>query len=165
MKDYDDDEDMSDIDDPDLLAERSSSSEAPVPVTQEEAGPPADPESYGAPDAPTTIAEALNQRLQKYKSEELKAKEGGNGSKARRMGRICKQYEDAIRMNKAGRPIPRGDLPEPPGFGPIPVSDAPHAGASQGSQPKSAAASVPAAASASAATVASKNPEPPAAAS
>jgi len=146
--------------------ERSFSRDAPVSVPENpESVPPSDPEQYGAPDAPATIAEALDQRLAKYKSEELKAKEAGNGSKARRMGRICKQYEDAIRMHKAGRPIPRGDLPEPPGFGPIPVSDAPHAGASQGSQPKSAAASVPAAASASAATVASKTPEPPAAAS
>jgi len=142
---------------PPAPAERSSSSEAPETGTQEEAAPPADPESYGAPDAPTTIAEALNQRLQKYKSEELKAKEGGNGSKARRMGRICKQYEDAIRMNKAGRPIPRGDLPEPPGFGPIPSSDPPS------SHSRAAAAPTPAVAVAAAAA-SPKTPDPPVAA-
>merc|ERR1719319_392854 len=32
-----------------------------------------------------------------------------------------------MRLHAAGRPIPRADLPDPPGFGPIPVSDAPAA--------------------------------------
>ena len=47
--------------------------------------------------------------------EEAKAKEAGNSSKARRMGRIVKQYQDALKLHAAGRPIPRGDLPDPPG--------------------------------------------------
>ena len=81
-------------------------------------------ELYGAPDAPKTITEALNQRLQKYRSEESKAKEAGNSSKARRMGRICKQYEEAIKFHRAGKPLP-GGLPDPPGFAPIPLSDPP----------------------------------------
>lgn len=139
--------------------ERSFSRDAPVSVPENpESVPPSDPEQYGAPaDAPTTIAEALDQRLLKYKSEELKANQTGNGSKARRMGRICKQYEEAIRMLKAGRPIPRGDLPDPPGFGPIPASDPPS------SHSKATAAS-PTPAAGVAAGVASKTPEPPAAA-
>ena len=31
--------------------------------------------------------------MERYQAEERKAKEDGNGSKARRMGRICKQYQ------------------------------------------------------------------------
>jgi len=145
--------------------ESSSSAAAPEATAAEipEAGQLSDPEMYGAPDAPTTIAEALEQRLQKYKSEELKAKQAGNGSKARRMGRICKQYEDAIRMHKAGRPIPRGDLPDPPGYGPIPASDPP---AHSKSTPAAAAGTTATAAAASkspepAAAVAVKGPSPP----
>jgi len=118
----------------------------------------ADPEMYGAPDAPTTIAEALEQRLQKYKSEELKAKQAGNASKARRMGRICKQYEDAKRLHKAGRPIPRGDLPDPPGFSPIPASDPPSGQSKAGHTPAAASATTAAAA----AVVSPKAPEHPA---
>ena len=30
---------------------------------------------------------------EKFQAEERKAKQDGNGSKARRMGRICKQYQ------------------------------------------------------------------------
>lgn len=39
---------------------------------------------------------------------------------ARRFGRIVKQYEDAIKRCKAGKPVPFDELPTPPGFGPIP---------------------------------------------
>ena len=88
---------------------------------------------------------------EKFQAEERKAKQDGNGSKARRMGRICKQYQvitaflnldwcgqsgrailvddnklqDALKLHAAGRPIPRADLPDPPGFAPIPISDTP----------------------------------------
>lgn len=141
---------------------------APAPAVENpEPAPVSDPEMYGAPDAPTTIAEALDQRLQKYKSEELKAKQAGNGSKARRMGRICKQYEDAIRMHKAGRPIPRGDLPDPPGYGPIPASDPPTGHSKSSPSPAAAAATPIVAAAASpqtpvpSATTATKGPSPP----
>ena len=70
-----------------------------------------------------TIMESLKERHEKYRLEETKAKDAGNASKARRMGRIKAQYEEAMRLHKAGRPIPRSDLPDPPGFAPIPVSD------------------------------------------
>jgi len=146
-----------------------SSPAVPEPAAAEnpEPGPVSDPEMYGAPDAPTTIAEALDQRLKKYKSEELKAKQSGNASKARRMGRICKQYEDAIRMHKAGRPIPRGDLPDPPGYGPIPASDPPSGHSKAGHAPTAATASPAPAAAASTkspehpAVAAAKGPSPP----
>ena len=45
---------------------------------------------FQAPDAPKSVMEALTQRLDKYKTTETAAKEAGEGSKARRMGRIVK---------------------------------------------------------------------------
>ena len=42
------------------------------------------------PAPPSSILEALQQRLEKYESAATQAKEEGNGSKARRMGRIVK---------------------------------------------------------------------------
>lgn len=88
----------------------------------------------------TTILGALQQRLDKYRSVEQAAKDENNDSKARRFvfgrffhfpihltlfplrrfGRIVKQYEDAVKRHKAGKPVPFEDLPTPPGFGPIP---------------------------------------------
>lgn len=68
------------------------------------------------------MEEALRQRLEKYKSVEQAAKDEGNSSKARRFGRIVKQYEDAIKFHRAGKPVPFDELPTPPGFGPIPVN-------------------------------------------
>uniref|UniRef100_A0A2M4AEX3 Coiled-coil and C2 domain-containing protein 1-like n=1 Tax=Anopheles triannulatus TaxID=58253 RepID=A0A2M4AEX3_9DIPT len=73
----------------------------------------------------STVLEALEQRLEKYKSVEQAAKDEGNSSKARRMGRIVKQYQDAIKLHKAGKPIPVDELPTPPGYGPIPVDGPP----------------------------------------
>jgi len=67
------------------------------------------------PPAPTSIADALNQRLARFQAEEKLAKETGNSGKARRMGRICKQYQDAIKMHKAGKPFSADELPTPPG--------------------------------------------------
>lgn len=67
-----------------------------------------------------TVLEALQQRLEKYKSEEAKAKTDGNSSKARRMGRIVKQFEDAIKAHNAGKSVAFDELPTPPGFAPIP---------------------------------------------
>ena len=40
------------------------------------------------------------------------------------MGRIVKQYEDAIKTVKAGKSIDFSELPTPPGFPPIPVGGA-----------------------------------------
>lgn len=85
---------------------------APVAKAPEELPPP-----------PKTIMEALTQRLAKYQSQEAHAKEEGNSSKVRRMGRIVKQYQDAIKAHKAGRPVPFDELPTPPGFEPIPTGN------------------------------------------
>merc|ERR1719339_143327 len=73
--------------------------------------------------------------------------------KPRRMARICKQYQDALRLHAAGRPIPRADLPDPPGFAPIPISDTPQVSAPAATPKGPAAASnaaVPAAVASSA---------------
>lgn len=73
----------------------------------------------------SSVAEALQQRLEVYQKQEQAAKEQGNASKARRMGRIVKQFQDAIKLNNAGKPIPVEDLPTPPGYAPIPVAKPP----------------------------------------
>ncbi|XP_017778649.1 PREDICTED: coiled-coil and C2 domain-containing protein 1-like isoform X2 [Nicrophorus vespilloides] len=72
----------------------------------------------------SSVGEALQQRLDIYKEQEQAAKEQGNSSKARRMGRIVKQYENAIKLNNQGKPIPVDELPTPPGYAPIPVPGA-----------------------------------------
>jgi len=77
---------------------------------------------FHAPPPPSTVEEALDQRLIKYRAELEKATNGNEGaSKVRRMGRIVKQYEDAIAAHKKGRPVAFEDLPTPPGYAPIPT--------------------------------------------
>lgn len=82
------------------------------PMKTEEASVPPPME---VPPQPRTALEALQQRLAKYKSSMEQAQGENNSSKVRRMGRIVKQYEDAIKGHKAGRPIPYDELPTPPG--------------------------------------------------
>jgi coiled-coil and C2 domain-containing protein 1 len=65
---------------------------------------------------PQSTLEALEQRLAKYQSIMQQAQEEGNSSKARRFGRIVKQYQDAIKLSKHGKPIPFDELPDPPGI-------------------------------------------------
>ncbi|GLV42542.1 lethal (2) giant discs 1 [Carabus blaptoides fortunei] len=74
-----------------------------------------------------SVGEALEQRLLVYKKQEETAKAEENSSKARRMGRIVKQYEQAIKQHRAGKPIAIDELPTPPGYAAIPVN--PPAGA------------------------------------
>lgn len=62
------------------------------------------------------MLEALEQRLKKFQESEEAAKKEDNDSKVRRMGRIVKQYKDAIKLHKAGKPIPIDELPTPPGI-------------------------------------------------
>lgn len=93
-------------------------------TTSEEPSEPSEPLPEPTLITASSVAEALQQRLEVYQKQEAKAKEEGNSSKARRMGRIVKQYEDAIKRNNAGKPIPVEDLPTPPGYAPIPVEGA-----------------------------------------
>uniref|UniRef100_A0A1Q3F686 Coiled-coil and C2 domain-containing protein 1-like n=1 Tax=Culex tarsalis TaxID=7177 RepID=A0A1Q3F686_CULTA len=103
--------------------------EVPVPTPQVVETPPENDES-APPEEPevliqaSSVMEALQQRLEIYRASEKSAKEEGNSSKARRMGRIVKQFEDAIKLHRAGKPIPLDELPTPPGYGPIPVEGA-----------------------------------------
>ncbi|NXE51529.1 C2D1B protein, partial [Casuarius casuarius] len=69
---------------------------------------------------PKTVLEALQQRLEKYKSAAAQAKASGDDRKGRMHERIAKQYQDAIRAHKAGRKVNFSELPVPPGFPPIP---------------------------------------------
>ncbi|GFQ75638.1 coiled-coil and C2 domain-containing protein 1-like [Trichonephila clavata] len=85
---------------------------------------PEEPELFAAPPPPTTILEALEQRLEKYASTKQAAEAENNGGKVRRLQRIIKQYETAIRDHKAGKPVDYENLPVPPGFAPIPVPNA-----------------------------------------
>ncbi|KAM6342763.1 coiled-coil and C2 domain-containing protein 1B isoform 1-T3 [Alca torda] len=69
---------------------------------------------------PKTVLEALQQRLEKYKSAAAQAKVSGDDRKGRMHERIAKQYQDAIRAHKAGRKVNFSELPVPPGFPPLP---------------------------------------------
>ncbi|NXF58321.1 C2D1B protein, partial [Ciccaba nigrolineata] len=69
---------------------------------------------------PKTVLEALQQRLEKYKSAAAQAKASGDDRKGRMHERIAKQYQDAIRAHKTGRKVNFSELPVPPGFPPLP---------------------------------------------
>uniref|UniRef100_UPI0037E83356 coiled-coil and C2 domain-containing protein 1A n=1 Tax=Semicossyphus pulcher TaxID=241346 RepID=UPI0037E83356 len=73
--------------------------------------------------APSSVAEALQQRMDIYKSAAEGAKSKGDDRKARMHQRIVKQYQDAIRAHKAGRPVSLSDLPVPPGCPPLQGSE------------------------------------------
>jgi len=94
---------------------------------------------------PKSVLEALEQRIEKYKKAKDDAKVKGEDGKARRMGRIVKQYEDAIKSTKQGKPFNYADLPSPPGYPPIPVNKKPAANLQNPSaslQPRPSAAAV-----------------------
>ncbi|CAG7837391.1 unnamed protein product [Allacma fusca] len=95
----------------------ASADPAPVPEKSDEL-----PEEAEKPPADNrTMLEHLQDRLEKYQSEVQKAQESDNSSKARRMGRIVKQYQEAIQLYKKGKPVPFEDLPTPPNFPPLPI--------------------------------------------
>ncbi|NWS52443.1 C2D1B protein, partial [Chunga burmeisteri] len=74
----------------------------------------------GSLQQPKTVLEALQQRLEKYKSAAAQAKASGDDRKGRMHERIAKQYQDAIKAHKAGRKVNFSELPVPPGFPPLP---------------------------------------------
>jgi coiled-coil and C2 domain-containing protein 1 len=74
---------------------------------------------------PKTPLEALEQRLEKYHQGLKSAQEKGESSRVRRTNRIIKQYEDAIKMTKAGKEVDYDELPVPPGYPPIPAAPKP----------------------------------------
>ncbi|XP_061130346.1 coiled-coil and C2 domain-containing protein 1A isoform X1 [Syngnathus typhle] len=73
--------------------------------------------------APSNVAEALQQRMDIYKSAADGAKSKGDERKARMHQRIVKQYQDSIKAHKAGRPVSLSDLPVPPGCPPLQGSE------------------------------------------
>ncbi|XP_064293317.1 coiled-coil and C2 domain-containing protein 1A isoform X3 [Phalacrocorax carbo] len=82
--------------------------------------PPAD-----VPPAPRDALEALQQRMERYKTAAAQAKSKGDDRKARMHERIVKQYQDAIRAHKAGKTVDFSELPVPPGFQPIQGTEMP----------------------------------------
>ncbi|XP_009285642.1 PREDICTED: coiled-coil and C2 domain-containing protein 1B [Aptenodytes forsteri] len=94
---------------------------APVGSSQDLTTPEPQPQQVSASlQQPKTVLEALQQRLEKYKSAAAQAKASGDDRKGRMHERIAKQYQDAIRAHKAGRKVNFCELPVPPGFPPLP---------------------------------------------
>ncbi|CAF4820597.1 unnamed protein product [Rotaria sp. Silwood1] len=87
-------------------------------VPEDDGPPPALP--LKAPE-PRTIMEALQQRHEELTKRGEEAARSGDNSKARRMERLSKQYEEAIDATRKGRPYNYSELPDLPGFAPIPV--------------------------------------------
>ncbi|XP_048377723.1 coiled-coil and C2 domain-containing protein 1A isoform X2 [Stegostoma tigrinum] len=75
--------------------------------------------SSAIPPPPKDLMEALQQRMDKYKSAAAQAKNAQNDRKARMHERIVKQYQDAIRAYKGGKNVNLSELPVPPGFPPL----------------------------------------------
>ncbi|KAK3530310.1 hypothetical protein QTP86_023935 [Hemibagrus guttatus] len=104
----------------DVAVERSAPPSQSAPAKPTPAPPPADAPAPEAPlPAPRNLAEALQQRMDKYKSAAESAKSKGDDRKARMHQRIAKQYQDAIKAHKAGRPVNLAELPVPPGCPPL----------------------------------------------
>lgn len=68
------------------------------------------------PTGPENLELALKERLEVYRRSQTTAETEGNSSKARRYGRICKQFEDALKLLARGKPVQLDELPTPPGF-------------------------------------------------
>ncbi|XP_062454431.1 coiled-coil and C2 domain-containing protein 1A isoform X2 [Rhea pennata] len=100
-----------------LLSPGQQQSAAPTPAVAPEAKP-ASP-AADVPPAPRDTLEALQQRMERYKTAAAQAKSKGDDRKARMHERIVKQYQDAIRAHKAGKTVDFSELPVPPGFQPI----------------------------------------------
>ncbi|KOC69709.1 Coiled-coil and C2 domain-containing protein 1-like [Habropoda laboriosa] len=71
------------------------------------------------PTGPVNLDTALKERLEICRRIKVTAESEGNSSKARRYGRICKQFEDAIKLHARGKPIALDELPIPPGCEPL----------------------------------------------
>ncbi|XP_045565581.1 coiled-coil and C2 domain-containing protein 1A [Salmo salar] len=105
----------------DAVVERSAPppSQSPSPA----APPAAPPVADSALPVPGSVGEALQQRMDRYKAAAEGARSKGDDRKARMHQRIVKQYQDAIKSHKAGRPVNLADLPVPPGCPPLQGSE------------------------------------------
>ncbi|CAG0880169.1 unnamed protein product [Cyprideis torosa] len=106
------------------MAESDSAEAQEEPTRQEDPQTEVPPQETFLVPIPTTVQEALQQRLDKFKEAAAAAASEGNASKARRLGRVCKQFEDALKAVKTGRTVDFSDLPTPPGYPPIPTPGA-----------------------------------------
>uniref|UniRef100_H3B0H8 Coiled-coil and C2 domain-containing protein 1B n=1 Tax=Latimeria chalumnae TaxID=7897 RepID=H3B0H8_LATCH len=97
--------------------QRAALSPTATPASQ--TSPALSPATSGIRPPPKDMMEALQQRMDKYKAAAAQAKSSGNDRKARMHERIVKQYQDAIRAHKLGKPVEFSELPVPPGFPPI----------------------------------------------
>lgn len=103
-----------------LLPRVQQSPVATTPLAQAVTSPAAGVSGSGdIPPPPRDMMEALQQRMERYKTAAAQAKGKGDDRKARMHERIVKQYQEAIRAHKAGKPVEFADLPVPPGFPPI----------------------------------------------
>ncbi|KAJ3595526.1 hypothetical protein NHX12_004829 [Muraenolepis orangiensis] len=93
-------------------------------------GLPPPPQTGDGGSAPEKQSPALEQRRALYAEASAQAKASGDDRKARMHDRIAKQYQSAIRVHKAGKPVNFEELPTPPGVPPIPGQRG--AGADQG---------------------------------
>ncbi|XP_028174470.1 coiled-coil and C2 domain-containing protein 1-like [Ostrinia furnacalis] len=120
--------DLNELPTPQMIeaAVKGQKEESQVQTSEEPAPAPPTTDSEGLITA-STVDEALRQRLAAFQQQEAKAKEDGNSSKARRLGRVIKQYQDAIRLNAAGKPIAGDELPTPAGYAPLPTGGSPAA--------------------------------------
>lgn len=76
---------------------------------------------FKAPEPANSLIEALNQRKQKLETTLAKEQAANNTSKVKMMTRLIKQYEQAIKANKTGKPFDYASLPEILGFGELPL--------------------------------------------
>lgn len=111
----------------DLVSPYESTLTAGQPTTNPpESIPELNPEEaqklFNAPPAPTSILDALEQRLAKYEQTLKEAQGENNSGKVRRLGRIVKNYECAIKAYKQEKPYDYESLPTPPGFAEIPFA-------------------------------------------
>ncbi|XP_012265294.2 coiled-coil and C2 domain-containing protein 1-like isoform X2 [Athalia rosae] len=86
--------------------------------TQHETPPPPSQAAVGDADG-DVLGSALKERLEVYKRSKVTAEADGKGAKVRMYGRLCKQFEEAIKKHERGKPIDLEDLPTPPGFPPL----------------------------------------------
>ncbi|KAF0037716.1 hypothetical protein F2P81_010590 [Scophthalmus maximus] len=69
------------------------------------------------------LKQAVLSRQREYKMAAINAKQSGDIDQAKQLYLTAKQYQDAIRAHKAGRPVNLSDLPVPPGCPPLQGSE------------------------------------------
>ncbi|XP_029440541.1 coiled-coil and C2 domain-containing protein 1A [Rhinatrema bivittatum] len=105
---------------PDQLPEQAIAVASPssAPPQAVPAGSPVAP-APEIPPPPKDVLEALQQRMERYKTAATQARGKGDERKGRMHERIVKQYQEAIRTHKAGKAVDFSELPVPPGFPPL----------------------------------------------